>query len=107
MRYCGYEVRLETTGIGCLTNLRWWRPNLLVMNPEPGWTSGFGILGVMHDEGMFAATPALLLVEDFLRVRAELRSEWNCRLLLLPVDEKTFTQTTDELLHPSIASIGN
>jgi hypothetical protein len=105
LRRCGYEVRMETTGIGCLTNLRWWRPHVLVMVPDPAWTSGFGILGVMHDEGMFANTPAVLLIEDFLRMRAEVRSEWNCRYLLHPVDQEVLLETIDGLMHqPSFPS---
>lgn len=68
----GYDVRSATTGLGCLAILRKWQPHLLVMNPHLTWGSGVGVLCVMQEDESCPSIPIVLMVDDALRMRAEL-----------------------------------
>ncbi len=81
LRRHGYVVRTVWTGLDCLASLRDWHPDLMVMSPDMCWGSGLGVLGVMYEEETVSIVPVVLLVDDPIRVRTELRPEWHCDLL--------------------------
>lgn len=107
----GYVVRSANTGLGCLTIVRNWRPDLVVMNPDLNWGSGIGVLGVMYEDPTCPIVPIVLMVEDAVRMRAELlvlkktihpptalRLSQECRVLRQPVEPDELLQIVDELL---------
>jgi len=97
----GFEVRTATTGLGCLTTLHSWHPDLLVMNPDLMWGSGIGVLGVMYEEESVPVIPVVLVVDDPVRVRADLRPGWNCHLLRQPITCRDLSEFATEILQPT------
>jgi hypothetical protein len=105
----GHEVRIETTGLGCLEAIRNWRPNLLVMNPDLTWGSGFGVLGVIFEDLSIPIIPVVLVTDDAVRVRSELkllaealrlktdRRGWTCHLHREPFGPSDLLKVADEL----------
>jgi hypothetical protein len=106
----GYESRLETTGLGCLEAVRNWRPDLLVMSPNLTWGSGFGVLGVIFEDRDIPIIPVLLVTDDPVHVRSELRRlaeilrrktdrrGWTCHLQSEPFSPSDLCKVIEELL---------
>jgi len=97
----GYIVRTTSTGLGCLTILRNWYPDLMVMNPDMYWGSGMGVLGVMYEESSISVIPVLLLADDSARVKTEVQPEWPCHLLQNSISPFQLSEIVEEFLHQS------
>lgn len=46
----GFSVRLTNGGVDCVTALREFRPNVLVLDPNIPWGGGDGVLAVRNEE---------------------------------------------------------
>jgi CheY-like chemotaxis protein len=99
----GYEARAVSTGLDCLASWRDWQPDLMVLRPDMYWGSGLGVLGVMCEEKSGPIIPVVLLVDDPIRMRAQLRPDWHCHLLNQRCDPEQLTDMIDRLLHAPAA----
>jgi CheY-like chemotaxis protein len=107
----GHEARTATTGLGCLESVRSWHPNLLIMNPDPTWGAGFGVLGVLYEDIRIPNMPIVLLADDAVRIRAEMlllekavrkrvepRPDWSCFLHRQPITPAELCRIAEEVL---------
>jgi DNA-binding response OmpR family regulator len=58
------EVRTAGDGLGCLKELRRWRPDVLVLDANLLWGSGLGVLALMREDPDVPVVPVLLLTTD-------------------------------------------
>jgi hypothetical protein len=71
------------------------------MNPDLTWGSGIGVLGVMHEADYVPVIPVVLVVDDPVRVRADLKAGWNCHLLREPISSGELCELVAEILQPA------
>jgi DNA-binding response OmpR family regulator len=57
----GFEVATATNGLECLTQLRDFIPDILVLDPEMLWGQGDGILALMQENADVPQVPVILL----------------------------------------------
>jgi DNA-binding response OmpR family regulator len=56
----GYDVRTAASGLDCLDKLRWFAPDVLILDLHVLWGGGEGVLAAMRDDGCLEQVPVLL-----------------------------------------------
>lgn len=56
----GFQVETAESGLDCVTKLRQFVPDLLILDLELPWGGGDGVLGMMREHARLASVPVLL-----------------------------------------------
>lgn len=65
LRRFGFTVETADGGVQCLETMRWFVPEVLVLEADLPWGGGDGVLAVIRDEPSMQETPVLVLVSDW------------------------------------------
>jgi anti-anti-sigma factor len=57
----GFEVATATNGLECLEQLRHFKPDVLVLEPDMSWGQGDDVLALMEEEGDVPHVPVLIV----------------------------------------------
>ena len=76
----GFQVATAASGLECADQLRRFRPDVLVLEPELPWGQGDGVLALMHEESDVRIASVIVLT-------AGRNVEGLSRVLDFPIDE--------------------
>jgi DNA-binding response OmpR family regulator len=62
-KHC-YEVETALDGLECMTTLRWFQPDVLVLEWEIPWGGGHGVLARLREENPLLPIQVVLLTGD-------------------------------------------
>jgi len=57
----GFEVATVTNGLDCLAQLRWFHPDVLILEPDLPWGWGDGVLARMQDHTDVPLVPVIVV----------------------------------------------
>lgn len=106
LRQHGFHVETADSGIACLNVVEWFRPDVVVIEPELLWGGGDGVLAVFSSQPDLCRIPALVLTTQFTRASIYSISQFAvCDFWVQPISSEKLTARIEYLLTEKRTSV--